>query len=145
MQPPVTATLLRAGWHVLAPGCPSERGTYNAEASLHMPAWAGDVFAEKKIPSDLRKRLASSEICIRIGVIATIDAEQIGRRLAVETDLFIENARVDPMIDDAALRQFVTATISDWKINQEQQTAQLQKDFGRATGMSARKSGAHSV
>jgi len=42
------------------------------------------------------------------------------------------------MIDDAALRQFVTATISDWQINQEQQTAQLQKDFGRATGMSAR-------
>lgn len=96
------------------------------------------TYFRRKIPLDLRKRLASSEICIRIGIIATSDAEQIGRRLAVETDLFIENARVDPMLDEAALRQFVTATISDWQINQERQTAQLQKDFGRATGMSAR-------
>ncbi len=96
------------------------------------------TYFRRKIPSDLRKRLASSEICIRIGVITTTDAEQIGRRLAVETDLFIENARVDPMLDEAALRQFVTATMSDWQINQERQTVQLQSDFGRATSISAR-------
>lgn len=51
------------------------------------------TYFRRKIPEFLQVRLESTEICYRLGVVSSKLAERLGRRLAVEVDMFFEDAR----------------------------------------------------
>lgn len=47
------------------------------------------TYFRRKVPGDLMGRLASTEICFRLGVIDRDSSVQLGRRLAVVVDAFL--------------------------------------------------------
>ena len=73
------------------------------------------TFFRRKIPGDLMSRLASTEICFRLGVIDRDSAVQLGRRLAVAVDAFFVSARRDKMLSLPDLFAVLGAALADWR------------------------------
>jgi hypothetical protein len=61
------------------------------------------TYFRRKVPGDLLSRLASTEICFKLGVIDRDSAVQLGRRLAVAVDAFFVSARRDKMLSSPDL------------------------------------------
>lgn len=73
------------------------------------------TYFRRKVPELLQERLASTEICYRLGVISSNLAERLGRRLAVEVDDFFERAKSDPMLKSADLTKLVQTALAGWR------------------------------
>ncbi|GLQ10092.1 hypothetical protein GCM10007913_20240 [Devosia yakushimensis] len=73
------------------------------------------TYFRRKIPSELMSRLASTEICFRLGVIDRDSAVQLGRRLAVAVDAFYVSARRDKMLSSPDLTALLGAALADWR------------------------------
>lgn len=73
------------------------------------------TYFRRKVPELLQERLASTEICYRLGVISSNLAERLGRRLAVEVDDFFERAKSDPMLKSADLTKLVETALAGWR------------------------------
>lgn len=96
------------------------------------------TYFRRKIPDSIRTRLASSEICVKLGVINRDSAERIGRRLAVAVDVFFCAAERNPMLDNMVLSRVITQTIADWKAENERCEAEASIRHGGIGGPSAR-------
>lgn len=72
-------------------------------------------YFRRKIPADLVIRLASTEICFKLGVIDRDSALAIGRRLAVEVDVFFVSARRNEMLSSSDLSRILAAALQDWQ------------------------------
>ncbi|RYD72696.1 MAG: hypothetical protein EOP84_22725, partial [Verrucomicrobiaceae bacterium] len=86
------------------------------------------TYFRRKIPEFLQVRLESTEICYRLGVVSSKLAERLGRRLAVEVDMFFEDARTNPMLNAADLTQLVETAILGWR---ETANADIAEDVNR--------------
>lgn len=73
------------------------------------------TYFRRKVPGDLTSRLASTEICFRLGVIDRDSAVQLGRRLAVAVDAFFVSARRDKMLSSPDLTALLGAALADWR------------------------------
>lgn len=73
------------------------------------------TYFRRKVPEFLQARLEFSEICYRIGAVSSRVAERLGRRLAVEVDMFFEDARTNPMLNAADLAQLVETAMLGWR------------------------------
>jgi hypothetical protein len=72
------------------------------------------TYFRRKIPGDLVSRLASNEICFRLGVIDRDSAMKLGRRMAVAVDAFFVSARRDENAFITRANCAVGAAIKDW-------------------------------
>lgn len=88
------------------------------------------TYFRRRLPAALAKKLASSEICIKIGVINRNDARRLGRRLAAETDSFFEDASTNAMLDTTALIRLVKQTIAQWRDSDASTAARDSVEFG---------------
>lgn len=75
------------------------------------------TYFRRKVPGDLLSRLASTEICFKLGVIDRDSAVQLGRRLAVAVDIFFVSARRDQMLSSPDLAALLEAALPDWRAN----------------------------
>lgn len=73
------------------------------------------TYFRRKIPADLMSRLASSEICFRLGVIDRDSAVRLARRLVVEVDAFFVSARRNAMLSSHDLSRLLGAALEDWR------------------------------
>lgn len=73
------------------------------------------TYFRRKIPGDLMSRLASTEICFRLGVLNRDSSVQLGRRLAVAVDAFFVSARRDKMLSSPDLTALLGAALADWR------------------------------
>jgi hypothetical protein len=73
------------------------------------------TYFRRKVPNFLRARLASTEICYKLGVISSMLAERLGRRLAVEADAFFEHAKTNSMLTSADLTKLIEAALAGWR------------------------------
>lgn len=73
------------------------------------------TYFRRKIPADLMSRLASSEICFRLGVIDRDSAVRLARRLVVEVDAFFVAARRNTMLSSHDLSRLLGAALEDWR------------------------------
>jgi site-specific recombinase XerD len=89
------------------------------------------TYFRRKIPELLQERLASTEICYRLGVISSRLAERLGRRLAVEVDDFFERATIDPMLNSADLTKLVQTAIAAWRADDSVEAARDIQSYGR--------------
>lgn len=86
------------------------------------------TYFRRKIPEFLQVRLESTEICYRLGVVSSKLAERLGRKLAVEVDMFFEDARTNPMLNATDLSQLVETAILGWR---ETANADIAEDVNR--------------
>jgi integrase len=89
------------------------------------------TYFRRKVPEFLQERLASTEICYRLGVISSGLAERLGRRLAVEVDDFFQRAKIDPMLNSADLTKLVTVALAGWREDDATEVAQEIQRYGR--------------
>lgn len=89
------------------------------------------TYFRRKIPELLQKRLSSTEICYRLGVISSRLAERLGRRLAAEVDDFFERATIDPMLNSADLTRLVQTAIAAWRADDAVEAALDIQSYGR--------------
>jgi len=73
------------------------------------------TYFRRKVPGDMLSRLASTEICFKLGVIDRDSAVQLGRRLAVAVDAFFVSARRDKMLSSPDLTALLGAALADWR------------------------------
>lgn len=73
------------------------------------------TYFRRKVPVDLMIRLASTEICFRLGVIDRDSALQLGRRLAVAVDAFFVSARRDKMLSSQHLSAVLGSALQEWR------------------------------
>ena len=99
--------------------------------SAHYTKLRGSItYFRRRTPASLREKLASSEICVKLGVINRNDARRLGRRLAAATDSFFEDASTNPMLDGTALIRLVKQTIEDWRTGDARKVARDSFEFG---------------
>ncbi len=96
------------------------------------------TYFRRRTPVALRKKLASSEICIRLGVINRNDAQRLGRRLAAATDSFFEDASMNPILDGTALIRLVEQTIKGWRTGDDRTAARDSLEYGLTSRLSAK-------
>ncbi|WP_332702620.1 site-specific integrase [Devosia sp.] len=72
-------------------------------------------YFRRKIPAALQTQLASSEICLRLGVIDRDSAVQLGRRLAVAVDAFFVSARRNKMLSSQHLTALLGSALQEWR------------------------------
>nr|WP_314260704.1 hypothetical protein [uncultured Devosia sp.] len=89
------------------------------------------TYFRRKVPEFLQERLASTEICYRLGVISSSVAERLGRRLAVEVDTFFDQAKTDPMLDAASLTKLVETALVGWREDDSSEAAREITSYGR--------------
>ncbi|AKR55116.1 Integrase [Devosia sp. H5989] len=89
------------------------------------------TYFRRKVPELLQERLASTEICYRLGVISSKLAERLGRRLAVEVDDFFERAKSDPMLKSADLTKLVQTALAGWREDDAIDAATDVQRYGR--------------
>lgn len=90
------------------------------------------TYFRRKIPGFLQARLESTEICCRIGVVSSRLAERLGRRLAVDVDMFFEDAKSNPMLNAANLTQLVETATLGWRETAHADIAEDVHRFGKA-------------
>lgn len=89
------------------------------------------TYFRRKVPEILQVRLASTEICYRLGVISSQLAERLGRTLAVEVDSFFERAKIDPMLKSADLTKLVQTALAEWREASNAGDAKSVHSFGK--------------
>lgn len=73
------------------------------------------TYFRRKVPGALMSRLASTEICFRLGVIDRDSAVHLGRRLAVAVDAFFVSARRNEMLSSQHLTAVLGAALQEWR------------------------------
>lgn len=73
------------------------------------------TYFRRQIPAPLVSRLASTEICFRLGVIDRDSALLLGRRLAADVDAFFVSARRNEMLSSQDLTALLGAALEGWK------------------------------
>ena len=73
-------------------------------------------YFRRKIPADLVGRLASSEICLKLGVVDRNLAIRLARRLATSVDAFFVAARGNPMLSSADLAEVLQSARAEWDV-----------------------------
>lgn len=82
-------------------------------------------YFRRKIPAHLVIRLASTEICFKLGVIDRDSALHLGRRLAVAVDAFFVSARRNEMLSSHDLSAVLGAALQEWRA-----TVQVENNLG---------------
>lgn len=73
------------------------------------------TYFRRKVPGELMSRLASTEICFRLGVIDRDSAVHLGRRLAVAVDAFFVSARRNEMLSSQHLTALLGSALQEWR------------------------------
>lgn len=88
------------------------------------------TYFRRKVPLILRSRLASSEICVRLGVVNRDSAERQARRLAVAVDEFFKDAATNTMLAADDLSRLISLTMTSWRQQDERRDAQRALEWG---------------